>query len=105
MLSWLITLRPAWRARRPATCSGDQPLARGSRTARRRSGSRSRREPDQRRARVLFLGVTRFVTDVTAAIAPHLARDRRWRAIQSCRDLPDRAATGLKSGNLASVVQ
>ncbi len=66
--------------------------------------------PFQARARPaprarLFLGVTRFVTDVTAAIAPHLARDRRWRAIQSCRDLPDRAATGLKSGNLASVVQ
>jgi hypothetical protein len=39
------------------------------------------------------------------AVAPHLARDRRWRAIQSCRDLPDRAAIGLKAGNLAAVFQ
>jgi hypothetical protein len=53
----------------------------------------------------LFLGVTWFVADLVTAIAPHLARDRRWRAIQSCRDLPDRAPLGLKSGNLASVLQ
>jgi hypothetical protein len=53
----------------------------------------------------LFLGVTWFVSDLAAAVAPHLARDRRWRAIQSCRNLPDRAPVGLKSGNLASVLQ
>jgi hypothetical protein len=53
----------------------------------------------------LFLGVTCFVADLAAAVAPHLARDCRWRAIQSCRDLPDRAPFGLKSGNLASLLQ
>jgi hypothetical protein len=53
----------------------------------------------------LFLGVTCFVADLASSVAPHLARDRRWRAIQSCRDLPDRAPVGLKSGNLASVFQ
>ena len=53
----------------------------------------------------LVLGVTGFVADFAAAIAPYLARDARWRAIQSCRDLPDRAPVGLKSGNLASIVQ
>src|SRR5262249_50869013 len=53
----------------------------------------------------LFLSVTCFVADVSAAVAPQLPRDRRWRAIQSCRDLPDRAAIGAKSGNLHSVIQ
>jgi len=53
----------------------------------------------------LFLGVTGFVTDVTAAIALELARDGRRRAIQSCRDLPDRAANGLNSGNLTPLLQ
>ena len=53
----------------------------------------------------LFLGVAWFVADVATAVALYLARDGRWRAIQSCRDLPDRAPVGLKSGNLASVLQ
>jgi hypothetical protein len=53
----------------------------------------------------LFLSVTWFVADVAAGVAPQLPRNRRWRAIQSCRDLPDRAAIGAKAGNLHSVVQ
>jgi len=51
-----------------------------------------------------FLGGTWFVSEL-AAIALYLARDRRWRAIQSCRDLPERSPIGLKAGNLASVFQ
>ena len=53
----------------------------------------------------LLLGVGWFVADVAAAIAPYLTSDRRWRAIQSCRDLPDRGSLGLKPGNFAAVVQ
>jgi hypothetical protein len=53
----------------------------------------------------LLLSVTRLVADQASAIALYLTSNARWRAIQSCRDLPDRAAIGLKSGNLASVVQ
>ena len=45
-------LAPASRASRPAICSGDQPHFSRSITARRSDGSRSRREPFQRRARV-----------------------------------------------------
>jgi hypothetical protein len=66
--------------------------------------------PFQARARPaprsgLLLGVTRLVADLAAAITPYLTRDGRWRAIQSCRDLPERAAFALKAGNLASLVQ
>jgi hypothetical protein len=53
----------------------------------------------------LLLGKGRLVADLTAAVALQLARDRRWRAIQSCRDLPDRGAGGTKSGNLAPLFQ
>jgi hypothetical protein len=52
-----------------------------------------------------FLGITWFVADVTAAIALDLASDCRWRAIQSCRDLPDRLPIGLKPGNVTPVFQ
>ena len=53
----------------------------------------------------LFVGETWFVAMGGAAIASYLTRDRRWRAIQSCSDLPDRMPLGLKTGNLASVLQ
>src|SRR5262245_13378303 len=53
----------------------------------------------------LLLSVTWFVTNIAATVAPYLARNGRWRAIQSCSDLPDRLSIGLKLGNLASVVQ
>jgi hypothetical protein len=53
----------------------------------------------------LFLSVTRLVADLASAITFYLTSNGRWRAIQSCRDLPDRAAIGLKAGNLASIVQ
>jgi len=53
----------------------------------------------------LFLSITWFVADLPAGVALHLASNCRWRAIQSCRDLPDRAPLGLKSGNLASLLQ
>jgi hypothetical protein len=52
-----------------------------------------------------LVSITWFVTNVATTVAPYLTRDRRWRAIQSCRDLPDRSPVGLKTGNLASVVQ
>jgi len=53
----------------------------------------------------LFGSVGRSVSDRRAAVSPQLARDRRWRAIQSCRDFPDREPGGLKSGNLFPVCQ
>ncbi len=53
----------------------------------------------------LFMRVARLVADLFAAVALYLASNRRWRAIQSCRDLPDRAPIGLKAGNLTPVFQ
>src|SRR6266700_449205 len=41
-------------------------------------------------AACLLLGVGRLVADLAAAVALQLARQARWRAIQSCRDLADR---------------
>jgi hypothetical protein len=66
--------------------------------------------PFQARARPaprlrLLVSITWFVTDLTTSIASYLTRDRRWRAIQSCRDLPDRSPFGLKPGNLAAALQ
>jgi hypothetical protein len=53
----------------------------------------------------LLLSITGSVRDTAATVASYLARDGRWRAIQSCSDLPDRLSIGLKVGNLASLVQ
>jgi hypothetical protein len=39
------------------------------------------------------------------AIALQLARDARWRAIQSCRDLLGRLAGFMKLGNLAPLLE
>ena len=64
---------------------------------------KARARPAPRRA--LLLSVARLVADLAAAIALYLTSNGRWRAIQSCRDLPERAAIGLKAGNLAAVVQ
>ena len=53
----------------------------------------------------LLVGVARLVADLPATVAFHFTSDCRWRAIQSCRDLPDRAPIGLKSGYLTPVFQ
>ena len=39
----------------------------------------------------LLVRITGPVTALSAAIAPYLPSNGRWRAIQSCRDLPKRA--------------
>lgn len=38
----------------------------------------------------LLVGIRRLVADLAAGVALQLPRDRRCRAIQSCRDLPER---------------
>ena len=53
----------------------------------------------------LFVGITRPVADLCTAVALQLARDCRWRAIQSCRDLADRLPSFAKLGNRASLVE
>src|SRR5262245_14542896 len=53
----------------------------------------------------LLVGKRRLIADFATSVALELASNCRWRAIQSCRDLPDRAPIGLKSGNLATVLQ
>ena len=53
----------------------------------------------------LFVGILRLVSDVASTIALHLARNRRWRAIQSCRDFADGLAFGRASGNLTPVLK
>ena len=53
----------------------------------------------------LFLGIARPVANLTTTVALQFARNGRWRAIHSCRDLPDRAPVGLKPGNGAPVFQ
>jgi len=53
----------------------------------------------------LLVGERRLIADFAATVALKLASDRRWRAIQSCRDLPDRAPIALKSGNLTPILQ
>ncbi len=53
----------------------------------------------------LLLGVARLVADLRATVALQLARDARWRAIQSCRDLADRLAGLMKLGNRAPLLE
>jgi len=53
----------------------------------------------------LLLRIDRFVADLRTAIALQLARDARWRAIQSCRDLAERMTGLVKLGNLAALFQ
>jgi hypothetical protein len=53
----------------------------------------------------LLVGVCGFVADPAANVAFDLASNGRWRAIQICRDLPDRAPLGLKGGNAAAVFE
>src|ERR1700759_75732 len=53
----------------------------------------------------LLLRIDRFVAYLHTAIALQLARDARWRAIQSCRDLAERMTGLLKLGNLAVLFQ
>src|ERR1700704_5660597 len=56
-------------------------------------------------AACLLLGVGRLVADLAAAVALQLARQARWRAIQSCRDLADRLAGLVKLGNRAPLFE
>src|SRR6266853_4912785 len=53
----------------------------------------------------LLLGVSGLVAELGATVSLQLARDRRWRAIHSCRDLPDRLPGATKLGNLAALLQ
>ena len=53
----------------------------------------------------LLLSIRRLITDLGAAVALQLARYRRWRAIQSCRDLADRFPGLAKLGNRATFFQ
>jgi hypothetical protein len=53
----------------------------------------------------LLLGIGRLVTHRAAGVALQLSRDRRWRAIQSCRDLPQRLPLFMKTGNRAAFFQ
>jgi hypothetical protein len=52
----------------------------------------------------LLLGVCGVVPDLASGIALELASNGRWRAIQSCRDLPDRPPLLLKAGNAAAIL-
>src|SRR5262245_34087095 len=95
---------PAASTRRPATCSGPA----GAQTV--GNGAAQFGLPFQARARPaprlrLLLSVCDLISDVVATIARYLTRDCRWRAIQSCRNFPQRASFGLKPGNLASLFQ
>ena len=47
----------------------------------------------------LLVGVGRPVAAWLRRIAPQLPCNRRWRAIQSCSDLPDRLPLGAQTGN------
>ena len=53
----------------------------------------------------LFGGVARPIAGLAVAVALQLARDARWRAIQSCRDLPDRLPACAALGKLAAFLQ
>ena len=46
----------------------------------------------------LFVGIPRLVALCTRLISFHLPRNGRWRAIQSCSNLPVRVSRGVKSG-------
>jgi len=52
-----------------------------------------------------LVGIARPVAALLATVAPQLARDRRWRAIQSCRDLADGLPVFMKTGNPAPFFQ
>jgi hypothetical protein len=47
----------------------------------------------------LLLGIDGSIADLAAGVSVQLSRNRRWRAIQSCSDLVERAPLGLKAGN------
>jgi hypothetical protein len=53
----------------------------------------------------LLVGVGGLVADPAARVASDLASNGRWRAIQICRDLPDRMALGPEGGNSAAVFE
>ena len=53
----------------------------------------------------LLMSIARLVADLLAPVAPQLARNRRWRAIQSCRDLADGLPVFMKTGNPAPFIQ
>ena len=51
----------------------------------------------------LLVGVARLVALGAGGIAPQFPSNRRWRAIQSCRDLAARGAGGVASGHFTPV--
>src|SRR5271170_7361686 len=53
----------------------------------------------------LLVGVARLIADLDATIALQLARDGRWRAIQSCRDFAERLPVFMKTGNRAALFE
>src|SRR5438128_1561385 len=53
----------------------------------------------------LLIGIGGAIADQVAAVALQLPRDRRWRAIQSCSDLPDRSPGLAKLGNRTPLLQ
>src|SRR4029077_16374716 len=53
----------------------------------------------------LLLGIAGPVPNLPAPVTLQFPRNCLWRAIQSCRDLPDRVVIGRKPGNLASIFQ
>ena len=95
MVSWAMTVWPASRRSRPAICSGDQPcLSRASTGARARGiAGQAGAAPAPRAG--LRRRIPRPVALLAGAIAFQLARNGRWRAIQSCSDLPERAPLGV----------
>src|SRR5690606_37140287 len=53
----------------------------------------------------LLLGIARPIADLRSAVPLQLARNRRWLAIQSCSDLPDRLPGFMKPGNRAALLE
>ena len=51
----------------------------------------------------LLVGVARLIALGARPIAFQLSSNRRWRAIQTCRDLADRGAGGVASGHVTAV--
>ena len=53
----------------------------------------------------LLASIGRLVGGRAAGVARQLPRDARWRAIQSCRNLPDRLPADATAGNLAPFLE
>ena len=94
-VSWAMTVWPASRRSRPAICSGDQPCLRRAEHLRPERGIAVQAGATPAPSAGLLLGIPRPVALLAGAIAFQLASNGRWRAIQSCSDLPERAPLGV----------